>query len=84
MAFCGLRNRFECFIILAMRKGPALFLGLILNSFSLIFPRDGDILKKTFCRSGIVLWYYFYYSLFISVVDESKYGRVLKIKRVIG
>ena len=27
----------------------------ILNSFSIIFPRDGDILKKP-CRCGIVLW----------------------------
>ena len=43
----------------------------ILKSFSFIFPRDGDILKKIVVCYGTC----FNYSLFISVMDESKYGR---------
>ena len=55
----------------------------ILNSFSIIFPRSYDILK----RFVIVVLCYgicFNYPWFIFVIDESKCGKVWKFKSVVG
>ena len=59
----------------------------ILNSFNIIFPIDGEIKKTT-----LSLWYYvvicygtcFNYSSFIFIMNEGKYGRILKIESVIS
>ena len=53
----------------------------ILKSFSIIFLRDGDISKK----KNLSLWYAMEHPSIInlSIINESKYGRVLKIESVV-
>ena len=60
---------------------------VILNSFNIIFPIDGKNFEK-----NLSSWYYtvmcygtyFNYSSFISVMNEDKYGGILKVKSVVS
>ena len=70
MAFCGLKNGFVMFYCFeCLEKGE-----LILNSFSIIFLLDSEILKKKI----VMVWYgtCVNYSSFIFVMNEGKYGRI--------
>ena len=83
MAFCGLRKGFRTFYCFKCLEKRELIFCVILNSFKIIFPIDGKILKKTRC--DIVLWCAMEHaSSFIFVMNESKYDRILKVKGVVS
>ena len=81
MGFCGLINGFVTFYCFKCLEEGELIFCVNFEFFLILFSSiNGEILKKNFV---VLLCYGVLYSSFIIVMNEDKYGRILKVKSVV-